>query len=122
MRGEGHWLAIRAPIADGAPDAVRSDRQARDDGLRVDLHADRHAAILEGPDHLEAGPVADVGEARVGVTAERALEDPPVARPVEDRAPHLELADALRCFARVQLRHARVVEVPTAHHGVAEVR
>ena len=78
-------------------------------------------AILEGPDHLEAGPVADVGEARVRVPAERALEDPPVGRPVEDRAPQLELAHPVRRLLGVELGHPRVVQELAADHRVAEV-
>ena len=57
--------------------------------------------VLERPDHLQPGPVADVGQPRVGVAAERPLEDPPVPRPVEDGAPQLELADPIgRLHAR----------------------
>ena len=78
-------------------------------------------AVLEGPDHLEPGPVADMGEARMGVAAERPLEDPPVPGPVEDRAPALELADAIRCLLCVELGHPRVVEHLAADHRVAEV-
>ena len=43
--------------------------------------------VLERADHLEPGPVADVGEARVRVAAERALEDPAVLGAVEHGAP-----------------------------------
>ena len=82
---------------------------------------DRDGAVLERPDHLEPGPVADVGEPRVRVPAERPLEDPAVARPVEDRAPPLELAHPVRRLLRVELGHPRVVEELAADHRVAEV-
>jgi hypothetical protein len=51
--------------------------------------------LLERADHLEAGAVADVREARVPMTAEVALEDEPVLGAVEERAPLLELEDAV---------------------------
>ena len=119
---EGHRDAVRAPVADGADDAGRAHGQPRDDGLLVDLDADGHAAVLQRPDELQAGAVADVGEARVGVAAEGPLQDAPVPRAVEDGAPGLQLAHAVRCLPGVQLRHARVVEQPAADHRVAEVR
>ncbi len=81
----------------------------------------RHRPVLEGADHLEAGPVADVGEARVRVATERALEDPAVVGPVEDGAPPLELANPIRRLGRVELGHARVVQQLAADHRVAEV-
>ena len=68
-------------------------------------------AVLERADHLEAGPVADVGEPRVRVAAERPLQDAAVRGPVEDGAPVLELADAVGRLLRVELGHARVVQV-----------
>ncbi len=58
---------------------------------------------------------------RVGVPAEVALDDPPVGRPVEERAPRLELADAVRRLLGVQLGHAPVVQVLAAAHRVGEV-
>jgi hypothetical protein len=79
------------------------------------------AVLLEGADHLEARAVADVREARVLVAAEVALEDPPIGRAVEERAPLLELLHAVGRLGRVELRHAPLVEVPPALHRVAEV-
>ena len=79
------------------------------------------AVVLERADHLEAGAVADVGEPRVAVAAEVALEDAPVLRAVEERAPVLELADAVGRLLRVELRHAPVVQELAAAHRVAEV-
>ena len=53
--------------------------------------------------------------------AERALEDPAVAGPVEDGAPGLELADPVGRLLGVELGHPRVVEELAADHRVAEV-
>ena len=77
--------------------------------------------VLERADHLEAGAVADVREARVAVAAEVALGDEAVLGAIEERAPLLELEHALRRLLRVELRHAPVVEHLAAAHGVAEV-
>ena len=79
------------------------------------------AVVLQRADHLEAGAVADVGEARVAVAAEVALEDAAVGGAVEHRAPGLELAHAVGRLLGVQLGHAPVVDVLAAAHGVGEV-
>ena len=55
------------------------------------------------------------------MAAEVALEDPAVLGAIEHRAPGLELADAIRRFLRVQLRHPPVVHVLAAAHRVGEV-
>ena len=57
----------------------------------------------------------------MGVAAERPLEDPPVGRPVEDRAPRFELAHAVGRLRGVELGHPRVVEQLAADHRVAEM-
>src|SRR6266511_3565253 len=63
----------------------------------------------------------DVIEPRVPVTAEVALQDEAVLRAVEERAPFLELENAIGRFLRVELRHPPVVQQLAAAHGVAEV-
>ena len=118
---EDDRLARRPPVADGAPDAVAAGHEVGDRALHVDRDAHRDGLVLERPDHLETGPVADVGQPRMGVAAERPLEDPPVAGPVEDRAPQLQLADAVRRLLGVELGHPRVVQQLAADHRVAEV-
>ncbi len=79
------------------------------------------AVILERADHLEAGAIADVREPRILVAAEVALQDAAVGRAIEERAPGLELADAIRRLPGVQLRHPPVVHVLAAAHRVGEV-
>ena len=94
----------------------------RDDGeLHVDVDAAMDALILQRANQLEAGAIADVREPGIAVTAEVALQDPAVSRPIEHRAPRLELADAVGRFLRVQLRHPPVVDVLSAAHRVGEV-
>ena len=89
--------------------------------LHVDLDALVDAVILQRADHLEAGAIADVREARVAVAAEVALQDPAVLGAIEDGAPRLQLAHAIGRLLGVQLGHAPVVEVLAAAHRVGEV-
>ena len=89
--------------------------------LHVHGHAEVDGVVLQRPDQLEAGAVAHMREARVAMAAEVALQDAPVRRAIEDRAPRFELPDALRRLARVQLRHPPVVHVLAAAHRVGEV-
>ncbi len=56
------------------------------------------------------------------MTAEVPLEYPAVRRPVEDRAPLLQLPDPLGGLLRVDLGHLPLVEHLPAAHGIAEVR
>ena len=77
--------------------------------------------LLKGTDHLQAGAVADVSEARVLMATEVALADLAVGGAVEQGAVGLEFPDALRGFLRVQLGHAVLVQELAAAHGVAEV-
>ena len=66
-------LPVGAPVAEGAADPVAVLEQALDVALHVHVDALVHRVLLERADHLEAGAVADVGEARVAVAAEVAL-------------------------------------------------
>ena len=70
------------------PDHAVAVLQQRNDGeFHVDVDAAVDAVVLERADHLEAGAIADVCQARIAVAAEVALEDPAVLRPVEDARP-----------------------------------
>jgi hypothetical protein len=109
----------RVGHAPGDPLAVLEQRHHRD--LHVHVHPLVDAVVLERPDQLEPGAVADVGQPRVAVPAEVALEDLPVLGAVEPRPPGLQLAHPVRRLARVQLGHAPVVDVLAAAHGVREV-
>ena len=87
------------------------------------MHVDAlvHAVVLQRPDHLQTGPIADVGEPRVFVPAEVPLQDAAVVRPIEQRAPRLQRPDFLRRLSGVQFRHPPVVDVLAAAHRVGEV-
>ena len=77
--------------------------------------------ILERSNQLEAGAIADVRETRIAMAAEVTLIDAAVRRAIEDGAPALELAHAIRRFLGVQFGHAPVVDVLAAAHRVGEV-
>src|SRR5947209_8702075 len=69
----------------------------------------RDQLLLQGADHLQPGPVADVREPRVLVAAEVALADLAVRCAVEQRAPGLQLPDPVRRLLGMQLGHPPVV-------------
>src|SRR5262249_27067768 len=79
------------------------------------------AVVLQCSDHLEAGAVADMGEARILVAAEIALKNPAVLGAVEYRAPSFQLSDASGRFLGVKLYHPPVIDVLPAAHGVGEM-
>ena len=79
------------------------------------------AVVLQGADHFQAGAVADVGQARILVAAEVALQDPAILGAIEHGPPGFEFADAVGGFLGVELGHAPVVDVLAAAHGVGEV-
>ena len=77
--------------------------------------------VLQGADHLQTGPVAHVGQARVFVAAEVTLEDSAFFGPIEYRSPGLQLADTGGRLLGMNLRHARVIHVLAAAHGVGKM-
>src|SRR5215470_16518957 len=87
----------------------------------MDFHAAVDTVVLERADHFKAGSVADMGEARIAMSTEVALQDAAIFGAVEERAPGFELADAFGSFFGVQLGHAPVIEILAAAHGVREM-
>src|SRR5207253_4182802 len=83
--------AFLAVIAEGAGDAIAVLEQREHRALHVHVDALVDAVILKSADHLQAGAVADVRQARILVAAEVALEDAPVLGAVEERAPRFQL-------------------------------
>ena len=118
---EDAQVAALAVVAERAGDPPGVDEQLGDGVLHVDLEALMDAVVLQRADHLQAGAIADVGQARVAVAAEVALQDAAVLGAIEDGAPGLELAHAIGRLLGVQLGHPPVVEVLAAAHGVREV-
>ncbi len=121
LRLEDLEATALALVGEHAGDAIAVLEQ-RDHGvLHVHVDALMDAVILQGADHLEAGAIADVREARIAVPAEIALENAAVGRAIENRAPGLEFAHAIGRLLGVKLGHAPVVDVLAAAHGVGEM-
>ena len=116
-----HRLPAVAPVSKCARNAAGSGQQMADGALHVHVDIPLDRLVLQRPDHLQAGPVADVGKSRVGVAAEGPLGGATVPGSVEDRPPQLELADPLGGLHGMQLRHARVVQQLAADHRVPEM-
>ena len=95
--------------------------QREDGAFHVKVDALMDAVILKSADHFETGAVAHVGQARIFVAAEIALQDAAVLGAIEDRAPGFQFAHAVRRFLGVQLGHARIVQILAAAHGVGEM-
>ena len=95
---------VSRQYAEHAGDPVAVLEQLERGALHVEVDALVDAVVLQRADQLEAGAIADVREARIAVAAEVALADQAVLGAVEDRAPLLELAHALR---RLLARAAR---------------
>ncbi len=62
-----------------------------------------------------------MGQPRIFVPAKIALQNAAVFGAIEQRSPGFQFAHAVRCFLGVQLRHAWVVQVLPAAHGVREM-
>ena len=80
-----------------------------------------HAVILQRANHFQPRAIAHVRQSRIFVAAEISLQNPAIFCPIEDRAPRFEFAHAIGRFLRMQLRHAPVVDVLPAAHGVGEM-
>ena len=114
-------LPVLAVVRQGPADPPGLLEEGDDRHLHVDVDPLVDPVVLEGADHLEAGPVADVGQSGIPVAAEIPLEDLAVFGPVEDGAPGLKFPGPLGRFLGVELGHPPVVEVLAAAQGVGEM-
>ena len=79
------------------------------------------AMILQRTDHLQAGAIANMRQPGIAMPAKIALQNAAIAGAIEQRAPGFEFAHTGRSFLGMQLRHAPVIQVLTAAHGVGKV-
>jgi len=121
FRAENFELPPFAVVAERADDALAVLEQREDANFHVHIDAAMDSAILQRANHLQSGPVADVREAWIFVSAEIALKDAAIGRAVEDGAPGFQFAHAVGRLAGVQFRHSPVVDVLPAAQGVGEV-
>src|SRR5437763_10149041 len=94
--------ALLAVIAERADDPLAILEQGEHRAFHVKVYALMNTMILERANHLKAGAVADVRQARVLVAAEVALQDAPVFGAIKERAPGFQLAHTVGRFARMQ--------------------
>ena len=110
-----------AVVGDAASRPTAVEEQRDDRVLHVHSDAEIDGVILERPDQLETGAVADVREARVAVATEVALVDAAIRRAVEHGAPAFELPHAIGRLLGVDFRHPPIIEVLPSAHRVGEV-
>ena len=110
-----------AVVGKRADDALAILEQRDDGPFHVNGDALVDAVVLQRANHLQAGAVADVRQARIAMAAEIALQNLAVFGAIKHRAPSLEFVDARGRFLGVQLGHAPVVDVLAAAHGVGEM-
>ena len=121
LGAEDDEAAAFALVTETAGDAFAVFQQPANCAFHMHVEALMHAFVLQRADHLQARAVTDMGQPRVGVSAEIALQHPAVLGPIEHRAPLFQFADAVRRLLRVKLRHPPLVQKLSAFHRVAEV-
>src|SRR6185503_20232518 len=84
---EASALAI-VPECPHAAARIGQERQQR--RLHLEIDALMNSMILQGADHFQASAIADVGQARIAMTAEVALQDAAVFGAIEHCAPGFE--------------------------------
>ena len=118
---EENKLAALAPITESAADAPAVRQEPLEVTLHVDIEPLVDRVLLERANHFQSGAVAHVGEARITVAAEIALENQSFLGAVEQRAPFFQFQYALGGFLGVDLSHTPVVQQLPAAHGVAKM-
>ena len=121
LRLEDEETAQLPRVSKGSRNPIAILEQADNGVFHEHIDALMDAMILQRADHLEAGAVADVGQAGIAMAAEVALQDLAIGSAVEDGAPGLQLPNARRRLLGVDLGHAPVVDILSAAHGVGEM-
>src|SRR5262249_21366382 len=98
LRAKNFETAALPIITESSDHPLAILEQTQNGVLHENLDPLVHSVILEGADHFQPRAISDMGEARIFVSAEIALQDPAVFGAIEDRAPGFELADACRRF------------------------
>src|SRR5437588_10251219 len=90
-----------ALVTKRAHDAIAIFQQRKNRVFHINLDALMHAVILQGTNHFEPGAITHVRETWILMPAKISLQNPAVLCPIENRAPGLKLAHAIRRFLRV---------------------
>jgi hypothetical protein len=77
--------------------------------------------VLQSADHLKARAVTDMRQPRIPMTAEIALQNPPIVCAIEKGTPCFQFADARRSFLRMEFCHSPVTQILAAAHRVGKV-
>src|SRR5215468_2718069 len=101
--------------------AVAGFEQSDDCVFHEHVESEMYSVVLQGADHLEAGAVTDMRQPRIAMTAEIALQDPPVARAIEKGTPCFQFANARRSFLCVEFCHSPITQILAAAHRVGKV-
>src|SRR5438552_1891033 len=80
-----------------------------------------NAVILQRADHLQSRAITHMREAWVPVAAKISLQDAPILRPVENRAPGFQFTNAIGRLPGVQFRHPPLIYILAATHRVGEM-
>jgi hypothetical protein len=108
-------------VAERADNAAIVFEQGEDSAFHVHVDALVNTVILQRPDHFQTGPVSDVGQARIFMSAEISLKNATVLSAIENSAPRLKLPHPRWSFSRVQLRHSPIINVLPSAHGIGEM-
>ena len=85
-----------AVIAKRAHHAVAILQQLDDRALHVNLEPLMNAVVLQRANHLQPRAIAHVRQSRIRVSAEVALQNPPILRAVKQRPPFLQFMHPCR--------------------------
>jgi hypothetical protein len=75
--------AFLAFVGKGTDHSVAVLEQPEDSEFHEHVHTLMDAVILQGADHFESGPITDVGQSRVSMSAEVSLQDASVSCAIE---------------------------------------
>src|ERR1051325_1688181 len=94
FRAENKEPSPLAVVTKSTHDAVALFEQRKNRPLHVNIDSLMNTVVLQRPDHLQTGSVADMSQPRITVAAEISLQDAPVLRAIENGAPRFEFAHA----------------------------
>src|SRR3982751_5294593 len=81
-----------AVVAECSADSAAILQQGENTNLHVNINAAVDPVILQGANHFQTCPIADVREARVFMASEISLQNATILCPIEDCAPSLKFA------------------------------
>ena len=77
--------------------------------------------VLQSPNQLKTGTVADVSQTGIAVTTEIALENLAILGAVKHGAPGFQFVNPGRGFFGMQFGHAPIIDVLAAAHGIGKM-